>query len=73
MEMSYIAKSRAIAKIIVVTSRPSADDYKLADSQFIKCLPIVSQVPETCYPNLLLESMAFHQVSNQSINTRDLK
>ena len=65
MEMSYIAKSRAIAKIVVISSRPTAEDYEWAAAEFDKRelrLPIVSQVPETCYPNLFLESLSFHQV-----------
>ena len=63
--MSYIAKSRAISKIIIVTSNPTEDDYDRAAAEFDEHglrLPIISQVPAAYHPNLLLESMAFHQV-----------
>lgn len=73
MEMSYIAKSRAIVKMIFVTSNPSVEDFESAAQQFDSTknhlkLPIVSQVSETCYSNPLLESMSFHQVWNVAIN-----
>ena len=70
MKISYIAKSRAISKIIFVTSNPTEKDYGWAAKEFDKPteenkkrrLPIVSQAPAAYHPNLLLESMDFHQV-----------
>ena len=73
MEMSYIAKSRAISKIIIVTSNPTLEDYDRAAAEFDNLgvkLPIVSQVPAAYHPNLLLESMDFHQVLIKPLLTK---